>query len=102
VRGAVAGKRKKGSKHHIITDAKGIPLATKLTGANRHDVTQLLPLVDAIAPLSGERGCQRKRPKPVQGDHRQPQPRPQKMGLCRKLQRLKDIVDHGLSDTASL
>ncbi|MFB7507170.1 transposase [Streptomyces broussonetiae] len=40
-----------GSKHHVITDAHGIPLAATLTGANRHDVTQLLPLVHA-APRS--------------------------------------------------
>lgn len=66
---------KNGSKHHVITDAQGIPLATKLTGANRHDVTQLLPLVDAIPPVSGKRGRPRKRPERVQGDrayHSQP------------------------------
>jgi len=61
-------RRKKGSKHHIITDANGIPLATKLTGANRHDVTQLLPLVDAIPPISGQPGRPRRRPDRVQGD----------------------------------
>ena len=44
-------RRKPGSKHHLITDAQGIPLAAILTGANRHDVTQLLPLVEAI-PLT--------------------------------------------------
>ena len=32
-----------GSKHHIITDGQGIPLAVSLTGQNRNDVTQLLP-----------------------------------------------------------
>lgn len=30
---------KLGSKHHVLTDARGIPLAMTLTGANRHDVT---------------------------------------------------------------
>ena len=68
-------RAKNGSKHHVITDAQGIPLATKLTGANRHDVTQLLPLVDAIPPVSGKRGRPRKRPERVQGDrayHSQP------------------------------
>jgi hypothetical protein len=39
---------RKGSKHHIATDANGIPLAAALTGANEHDVTQMIPLVDAI------------------------------------------------------
>ena len=39
---------KLGRKHHVITDANGIPLASILTGANRHDVTQLMALVEAI------------------------------------------------------
>ncbi|SDJ01295.1 hypothetical protein SAMN05192558_104116 [Actinokineospora alba] len=33
-----------GSKHHLITDATGIPPAVTLTGGNRNDVTQLIPL----------------------------------------------------------
>jgi hypothetical protein len=45
-------RRKAGSKHHLITDANGVPLACLLTGANRHDVTQLLPLADAIRPCA--------------------------------------------------
>ena len=45
-----------GSKHHVLTDAQGIPLATKVTGANEADVTQLLPLVDAIPDLPGPSG----------------------------------------------
>ena len=52
----------------MITDAKGIPLAVRLTGANRHDLTQLLPLVDAIKPVRGKPGRPRKRPDAVQGD----------------------------------
>lgn len=58
-----------GSKHHLIVDAQGIPLACTLTGANAHDVTQLLPLVDAIPALSGGKpGRPRSRPERVQGD----------------------------------
>jgi len=45
-----------GSKHHLATDANGTPLAAILTGANRHDVTQLLPLVKAIPPIAGRTG----------------------------------------------
>ncbi len=52
----------------MITDAKGIPLAAILTGANRHDVTQLLPLVEAIPPVRGKRGRPRRRPDQVHGD----------------------------------
>lgn len=61
-------RRKLGSKHHVITDAKGIPLAARLTGANRHDVTQLLPLVAAIPPVRGQPGRPRRRPDQIQGD----------------------------------
>ena len=49
-------RRKAGSKHHVLTDAHGIPLVATLTAANRHDVTQLLPLVDAMPPLRGRPG----------------------------------------------
>ena len=61
-------RRKNGSKHHVITDANGIPFAAIVTGANRHDVTQLIPLVEAIPPIAGRRGRPRKRPDIVQGD----------------------------------
>lgn len=37
-----------GSKHHVIVDRLGTPLAVSLTGGNRHDVTQLIPLLNAI------------------------------------------------------
>ncbi|MFF3006802.1 transposase [Kitasatospora sp. NPDC057940] len=45
-----------GSKHHVITDAHGTPLAITLTGGNRHDGTQLPPLLDAIPRIRGARG----------------------------------------------
>ena len=57
-----------GSKHHLITEAQGIPLAVILTGANRNDVTQLQALVDAIPPISGKRGRPLSKPRIVQGD----------------------------------
>jgi len=52
----------------VITDARGIPLALTLTGANRHDVTQLKALVEAIPAVRGQRGRPRRRPDRVQGD----------------------------------
>ncbi len=61
-------RRKTGSKHHVITDANGIPLAHKLTEANRHDVTQALPLVQAIPAIGGKPGRPQKRPETLQGD----------------------------------
>jgi transposase len=61
-------RRKLGSKHHLLTDAHGIPLAIILTEANRHDVTQLLPLIEKIPHVRGKVGAPRFRPKHVQGD----------------------------------
>jgi transposase len=61
-------RRKNGSKHHLLTDARGIPLAVIITGANRHDVTQLLPLVRTVAPIAGKVGRPRCRPGKLQGD----------------------------------
>jgi len=61
-------RRKAGSKHHVLTDAHGIPLVARLTAANRHDVTQLLPLVDAIPPVGGCAGRPVRKPGLVQGD----------------------------------
>jgi hypothetical protein len=43
-------------------------LANILTGANRHDVTQLIPLVDAIPPIGGKRGARLRKAKQVMGD----------------------------------
>jgi transposase len=61
-------RRKRGSKHHLIVDAGGIPLASILTGANTHDVTQLIPLVDAIPPIRGKVGAPLRKPQEVMGD----------------------------------
>ena len=47
---------KTGSKHHLICDGGGIPLAMTLTGGNRNDITQLLPLLDSVPPVRGRRG----------------------------------------------
>src|ERR1700709_968512 len=96
-------RRKLGSKHHIIVDAQGIPLAVILTGANRHDVTQLDPLVEAIPPIRGKRGRPLRKPKIVQGDrgysseeHRQ---RFRKRGITPQLAKLRSPHGSGLGKT---
>ena len=61
-------RAKRGSKRHLICDARGVPLAVRLTGANRHDSQEALTLVDGIPPLQGERGRPRRRPHCVIGD----------------------------------
>lgn len=45
----------------MITDSAGVPLAISLTGGNRNDVTQLLPLVDGVGPVTGKVGRPRRR-----------------------------------------
>ena len=57
-----------GSKHHLLTDPSGIPLAATLTGGNRNDVTQLLPLVDGLGPVRGKPGRPRQRPNELLAD----------------------------------
>ncbi|MFD4224464.1 IS5 family transposase [Streptomyces fimicarius] len=57
-----------GSKHHVIVDRHGTPLAVSLAGGNRHDVTELIPLLDAIPPIPGLRGRPRSRPKRLFAD----------------------------------
>jgi len=57
-----------GSKHHLLCDATGAPLAVSLTGGNRNDVTQLLPLIDGVEPVKGKRGRPRRRPERLLAD----------------------------------
>ena len=52
----------------MITEAHGIPLAVSLTGSNRNDVTQLMPLIEAIPPVHGRRGRPRRCPEKVYAD----------------------------------
>jgi len=59
---------KPGTKHHVLTDAQGIPLATTVTGANEADVNQLLPLVDSIPDLPGPHGDKPSEPEELYGD----------------------------------
>src|SRR4029453_9421091 len=58
----------RGGEGHLICDGRGVPLAVRLTGANRNDSQEALALVDAILPLRGERGRPRRRPDCVLGD----------------------------------
>ena len=59
---------RKGSKHHLLVDGTGLPLAWRVSGGNRNDVTQLIPLVDRV-PASGRKvGRPRRRPDRVTAD----------------------------------
>ncbi len=57
-----------GSKHHVITDARGTSLAIALTAGNGHDVAQLLPLPGAMPHLKGRADRPRHRPRQVFAD----------------------------------
>ena len=58
-------RAKRGSKRHLICDARGVPLAIRLTGANRNDsqeawpwLMQFLPCkADAVDPGAGPPVC---------------------------------------------
>lgn len=53
---------------HLTCDGKGRPLSVILTPGQRHDSTQLVPLLDAIRVARVGRGRPRKRPDRVIGD----------------------------------
>jgi transposase len=57
-----------GVKHHVLTDAGGVPLQTDITAANVPDVKELLPLVDSVPPVRGKPGRPRQRPEAAYAD----------------------------------
>ena len=59
---------KAGTKRHILTDAQGIPLAIRLTGANVHDSVVLEEVVDAVPPIRQSWGPPRRRPGKLHAD----------------------------------
>lgn len=61
-------RSRSGSKHHAIVDRHGTPLTVSLTGGNQHDITQLIPLLDAIARIRGRRGRPHHKPKRLHAD----------------------------------
>jgi transposase len=59
---------KPGTKHHLITDANGIPLAGSVTAANVNDVTEFAPLFNKLPEVAGKAGHPRRKPAALQGD----------------------------------
>jgi transposase len=57
-----------GSKHHVMTDAQGVPLSATVTAANVHEVTQIFRVLTAMPPVGGKPGPKRERPERLQGD----------------------------------
>ncbi|MGW2183800.1 IS5 family transposase [Streptomyces sp. NPDC001732] len=62
------GRARPGGRHHTLVDGQGIPLAVSLTGGNRSDVTQLMPLLAKIPSVPGLVGRPRRRPDILLGD----------------------------------
>src|SRR5438046_9207576 len=61
-------RARNGSKHHLLVDATGIPLAWTVTGGNRNDVTQLIPLLERVPAVRGSVGRTRRRHARVSDD----------------------------------
>lgn len=59
---------KSGSKHHVMTDAQGIPLSAAVTAANVNEVTQALKVLLDMPPVGGKPGPKREKPERLQGD----------------------------------
>ncbi|MGK5554689.1 transposase [Actinomadura kijaniata] len=57
-----------GSTHHLIVDAHGVSLVAVFTGGHRHDVTQMLPLLDQIPSIPGRRGRVRRKLRRLHAD----------------------------------
>lgn len=59
---------KQGSKHHLLVDRNGLPLAVILSGANVHDSQRFIPLIEAVPLVAGKRGRPRRRPTKLHAD----------------------------------
>ena len=59
---------KAGTKHHLIVDGNGIPLASCITGANEHEIHSMIPLVNSIPVVKFKTDRKRKTPKILQAD----------------------------------
>lgn len=57
-----------GSKHHVLTDLGGVPLAATVTKANEDDRKQLIPMVDAVPKVAGKVGAPKRRPRYLLAD----------------------------------
>lgn len=104
--GAEAGpnpvdRARPGTKHHLLVDAAGVPLAALLSAANRNDSKLLEPLLDAVRPVkTGRRGRPRQRPAKLHAD------KGYDHAFCRRLCRARGIkariARRGIESSAKL
>jgi transposase len=99
---------KPGTKRHLLTNRRGIPLAFVLTGANVHGSVPFEVLLDPVPPVAGKRGRPRRRPDKLHADkaydhrrcrraclHRQIKPRIARRGVdtSQKLGRHRWVIE---------
>lgn len=89
-----------GTKRHIVTDRRGIPLTVRLSGANVHDSKMLEPLLDAIPPIHGQRGRPRQRPGKLHADKGYDYPRCRR--ACTKRSIKHRIARKGIESSSHL
>src|SRR5262249_10235216 len=61
-------RRKKGSKHTLLVDRHGVPLAIRTAPANASDHTQIIPLVLDDPKVKGKPGRPKQRPDELYAD----------------------------------
>lgn len=61
-------RAKYGSKHHVLTDGNGLPLAVDVTAANVNDIMELKPLVLRIPKIRDKKTRRIKRLRALLGD----------------------------------
>jgi transposase len=61
-------RREKGSKHTLLVDKHGVPLAIRTAGANVSDHRQIIPLVVSYPPVPGKPGRPKQRPDALYAD----------------------------------
>jgi len=102
-RGGAGGKRgrqtgpnptdrgKLGTKHHLLVERRGLPLAALLGPANAHDSLSFAPLLDAVPRIRQRRGAPRRRPAKVHADKGYDYPRcrraARRRGICPRIAR---------------
>jgi transposase len=61
-------RRKKGSKHTLLVDRHGVPLAIRTAGANASDHTQIIPIVLDFPKVTGQPGRPKELPDELYAD----------------------------------
>ncbi|KAA8954406.1 MAG: IS5 family transposase [Mycobacterium sp.] len=59
---------KRGSKLHVLSEARGTPLVVDVSAANTHDSTKLQEMVDSIPAVRSPRGPRRRKPDKLRAD----------------------------------